>query len=93
MVWLSPDDLYPVEITACKDAPAVPPRPAPDAPRTSEDKAKYDVELRGAWADCYDTVGDVAKRKERYKLRFDQAQAGPLGKLWRNVTGKNREIE
>lgn len=51
----------------------VPPRPAPDQPRSDEDKAKYTRDLRLAWADCSDTVASTADRKERYRKQYEDA--------------------
>lgn len=78
---LSPDDLYPEALTVCKKEPAVPPRPAPGVPRSEEAKSDYVKELRGAWADCSDTVTGVKERKAAYKRQYD-AERNPLTKLW-----------
>lgn len=85
---LNPDDLYPQELTTCADEPTVPPRPAPDQPRSDEDKATYTKDLRGAWADCHDTVNSVGVRKGLYKQQYDDSKRGSLGKIWHRMTGK-----
>lgn len=63
---LSPDSLYPTSITQCRNQPAVPARPGPGLPRPDADKADYTEQLHGAWADCYDTVGETKQRKADY---------------------------
>lgn len=69
-VLLHPDSLYPASITECWDEPVVPPRPAPGLPRLDQDKAAYDRDLHGAWADCHDTVAETARRKADYADRY-----------------------
>lgn len=71
--WLSPDALYPEAITQCRDEPVVPARPGPGLPRTDEDKAGYQRDLHGAWADCHDTVAATAERKRLYQDQYDRA--------------------
>lgn len=78
---LSPDSLYPDSITSCRDEPVVPARPAPGLPRLDEDKANYDRDLHGAWADCHDTVGETAKRKADYAEQYRRATQ-PAVRRW-----------
>lgn len=85
---LSPDDLYPSELTTCASEPAVPARPAPGQPRTDEQKAGYIKDMRAAWADCSDDVAGIKDRKERYKVQYDNAKGGFLSKLWPKKTKK-----
>jgi len=92
MVWLDPNDLYPNEITVCAEEPPVPPRPAPGLPREDEVKAGYTRDLRTAWADCYDTVKVTKERKAGYQQQYDNARASPIGRFWRDLTGKNKPL-
>lgn len=78
--WFDPDDLYPTELVACAAEPTVPARPAPDLPRSEEDKANYVKDLHGAYADCKDDVAGMADRKARYRAQYDNAQRSPLAK-------------
>lgn len=78
---LSPDDLYPSELTTCAAEPAVPERPAPGQPRTDEQKAGYIKDLRASWADCSDDVAGIKDRKERYTVQYENAKGGFLSKL------------
>lgn len=80
---LSPDSLYPDSITECRNQPVVPARPGPGLPRLDEDKAAYDRDLHGAWADCYDTVGETKKRKQDYAEQYKRATESPLRRFFR----------
>lgn len=82
-VLLSPDSLYPDSITECRDEPVVPARPAPGQPRLDEDKAAYDRDLHGAWADCHDTVGETKKRKADYAEQYKRETESPLRRFFR----------
>lgn len=98
-VWFDPDVLYPKEITQCKDAPPVPPRPEPQPgdtePRPREDvsKAEFDRDLYAAWADCYDNTTVIRERKKNYKIEYDKAHSNPLERTARKITGKDRKAE
>lgn len=81
--WLSPDALYPAAITACRDEPVVPARPAPGLPRTDQDKAGYTRDLHGAWADCHDTVEATAQRKRLYVEQYQRATESPMRRFFR----------
>ena len=82
-VLLSPDSLYPDSITECRDEPIVPARPGPGLPRTDEDKANYDRDLHGAWADCHDTVAETKRRKADYAEQYKRETESPLRRFFR----------
>ncbi|MFN3836837.1 MAG: hypothetical protein ACK4MI_03900 [Brevundimonas sp.] len=80
---LSPDSLYPAAITACRDEPVVPGRPATGVPRTDQDKANYTRDLHGAWADCHDTVAATAERRRLYAEQYKRATESPARRFFR----------
>lgn len=77
-----PDDLYPTALTACQDEPKVPSRPAPGQPRPDAVKGQYIKDLRGAWADCHDTVAATKTRKDLYQHQYDTTQGTFWDKLF-----------
>jgi len=79
---LSPDDLYPVELTTCAPEPKVPERPAPGQPRPDDVKAGYVKDLRAAWGDCSDDVAGIKDRKARYAVQYENDKGGFLTKLF-----------
>ena len=85
----NPDAIYPVEMVRCADEPAVPPRPAPDQPRTETDKAQFLADVRAAGADCRDTVSQWYARRERYVLQWERETHSPGERAWRRLTGKS----
>ena len=87
----NPDSLYPVEMTTCADLPPVPARPAPDAPRSEDDKATYVGSLRFTAVDCKDTVGDWAARRDRYVEQWNRETHNAGERLWRRVTGTSKD--
>lgn len=79
---LSPDDLYPSELTTCAAEPQVPERPAPGQPRPDDVKAGYVKDLRAAWGDCSDDVAGIKDRKERYAAQYQNETGGLWTKLF-----------
>lgn len=83
---LSPDSLYPVELTVCAPDPAVPPRPAPGpdgkpAPRDDKAKGEYIKDLHDAGQDCRDKVTGVKERRDLYVQQYNANQ----GNLWQRT--------
>lgn len=62
--------LIPTALTTCADAPAVPPRPGPDLPRTDDVKAAYDADLFTAFSDCKGVVHAVAVRRTELDKQY-----------------------
>ncbi len=85
----NPDALYPIEMVKCADEPAVPPRPAPDEPRTEAQKGQFLADVREAGADCRDTVSQWYDRRERYVLQWERETHGAGERAWRRLTGKS----
>ncbi|AFU86585.1 Rz-like spanin [Caulobacter phage CcrRogue] len=87
-VGFSPDDLYPKELRTCAPSPAVPPRPAPGAPRSEDAQAGYVKDDHLAGADCRDKVESWNERAVKYEAQYKAMNAGPAGKLLAKFKGK-----
>jgi hypothetical protein len=88
---IEPEHLYPKVLTTCADSPSVPARPAPGQARPDTDKAKYLKALRGAWADCHDTVDGWAELRHKYVQQYEHQNYGYFERVWRAVTDKSAD--
>lgn len=66
----------------------MPERPAANAPRSERTKADYVKALHDSGADCRDTVGSWAERRDKYAKQYEKENFNAGERVWRKLTRK-----